>query len=206
MKARYLILPLALLSMASADDGKVEPVSVQEPASLVAPANKALVVFARPYGLMRAVKFYILDEAQELLTLLRGKEWTSIAVEPGERTLYVLSENAKLVRADLAAGRTYIVSTEPEMGEHKARVRVELAKRKTASFAESTGWLDKCKPSNPNFEKGHKWTSRHPRVVRRRLEAAEAEWAKMDEREREAVTLGAQDGRTAEEAKQLESR
>ena len=151
MKPRHLILPLALLSMASADEGTREPVSFREPASLVAPADKALVVFARPYRLMRAVNFYVLDEAQELLTLLRGKEYAFIAVEPGERTLYILSENAKLVRADLAAGRTYMVLTEPEMGEHKARVRVELAKRNTASFAESTGWLDDCKPGKPNF-------------------------------------------------------
>jgi hypothetical protein len=206
MNASYFVLPLALLCLASVDGGRSEPVSLQEPASFVAPEDKALVVFARPRALGKAVNFYIFNEDKELVTLFKGKEYASIAVEPGKHTIYVVSENAELVRADLAAGRTYLVLTDPKMGGGKARVRVEVAKRNSPSFAESTEWLSKCKPGEPDFKKGNKWTSKHQDALRRRMTAAEEDWAKMDEKEREAITLRPEDGRTAEEAKQLESR
>lgn len=206
MKARGLALPLALLCLGSVDPGPIDPAFPGEPASLVAPEDKALVVFARPKSLGKAVNFYVFDENKKLRTLLKGNEFVWTAVEPGKHTLYVVSENAKLVRAELAAGRTYIVRTDAKMGMGKARVRLQAARRDSPSFAESAEWIRKSKRGVPDFKKGEKWASKRQDVLHKRMTAAEEEWAKMGDDEREALTLRPNDGRTAEEAKQLDAR
>jgi hypothetical protein len=207
MKPHLRVLPLALLCLGAVHVGVPDPSLVEEPASFVAPEDKALVVFSRPKPLGKSVYFYVFDENKKLRTLFKGNDYVSMTIEPGKHTLYVVCEDAKLVRAELAAGRTYVVRADAKMGWGKARVQVvQPARRGSPSFAESVDWIAEAKPGEPNFKKGEKWTSKRQDVLHNRMTAAEEDWAKMDDVEREAVTLRPDDGRTPEEAKELNAR
>ena len=204
MKTLKSMLVVGVLCFGFADSADAQR---DAPAALVAPQDKALLVFARPRALGKAINFYVFDENKKLRTLFKGKEYASVEVEPGKHTFYVVSENAKLVRADVAAGRTYMVLADVAMGGGKARVKsLEPALRNSPSFAESTEWISKCKPGAPDFKKGEKWTSKRQSALEKRMTTAEEEWAEMDATQREALTLRPDDGRTAEEATKLESR
>lgn len=206
MKA-YVVLPLALICLGAVHTGAPDTQPVEGPASFVAPEDKALIVFARPKSLGKAVYFYVFDENKKLRTLFKGNNYVSMTIEPGKHTLYVVCEDAKLVRAEVAAGRTYLIRTDAKMGLGKARVQtVEPARRGSPSFAESVEWIDDAKAGKPDFKKGEKWTSKRQDVLRKRMTAAEEEWAKMDGAQRETVTLRPDDGRTADEAKELNAR
>jgi len=157
----------------------------------VAPKDKALVVFVRPGKLGKAVYFYVLDKDKKLVTLFKGKEHVAITASPGKHTFYVVSENAKVVQAELGAGRTYIIHTQPKMGLGKARVLVEPVLRNSPNFAESAKWVRETKPGEPDFDKGNKWVRKHQSAIDKRVGEAET------------VTMGVEDGRTQEEAGKL---
>lgn len=187
---------LALLSTAA-------PSAAQDPGALVAPKDKALVVFVRPGKLGKAVNFYVYDASKKLLTLFKGNQRAAIAVDPGKRTFYVVSENAGLVRAELGAGRTYVVHTQPKMGFGKARVLVRAVVRSSPDFAESAEWLSDTKVAEPDFAKGNKWTSKNQDSLNKRIADAEAEWASLDANVKAAHTMSVEDGRTQEEASKI---
>lgn len=174
-------------------------VAAQDPGALTAPKDKALVVFVRPAKLGKAVNFYVYDSSKNLLTLFKGNERAAIALEPGKRTLYVVSENAGLVRAKLDAGRTYVVHTQPKMGMGKARVIVTPVLRDSPQFAESAQWLRETKVAEPDFAKGRKWTKKRQSSIDKRIADAEAEWSSMDAEAQAAMTMETEDGRTPEE-------
>jgi hypothetical protein len=203
MKKRYLLPLIALLWAGFVYPPTSEPVTPSGPASFVAPKDGALVVFVRPAKLGKAVNFYVFDENKKLLTLFKGNERVSVAVEPGPHTFYVVSENAGLVRAELAAGRTYIIPTQPKMGFGKARVIVQPVLRESVNFAESAEWIRETKPGKPDFAKGKKWTSKHQDDLDARIAGAEADWLSKGEAHQKAMTMGPEDGRTAEEASKL---
>lgn len=184
---RWLCL-FAILWVGFAYPPAGEPVEASGPASFVAPKDKAMLVFARPEKLGKAVWFYILDKDKNLITMLKGKEQVAINASPGKHIFHVVSENAVTVQAELGAGRTYIIHTKPKMGLGKARVIVEAALRGKPSFAESAAWLRDAKPGEPDFSKGKKWVSKHQSAIDKRIGEAET------------VTMGVEDGRTQEEA------
>ena len=100
---------LALLCAGFVCPPQDQGASELSPASFVAPRDKALVVFVRPKKYGKVTKFYVFDENRKLLTLLKGNEHVTIEVAPGKHTFYIGSWRAALVRAELAAGRTYVV-------------------------------------------------------------------------------------------------
>lgn len=205
MKSNHLVLPFALLCLGAVHAGTLEPRSVQEPASLVAPEDKALIVFVRPKK-TPVINFYVFDENKKLVTLYKQRSYATITAEPGKHTYYVVAENAKLVRADVVAGRTYVIHTYPRGGFGKARVAVEPLRRSSPEFGEARDWFRKTAKEKPDFEKGDRWTRKHQPALERRMTNAEEKWSKMDEKAREALTLRPDDGLTAEEAKALGAR
>ena len=134
------------------------------------------------------------------MTLFKGNQHVAITVPPGKRTFYVVSENAGLVRAELAAGRTYVISTRAKMGMGKARVIVEPVLRSSPSFAESAKWVQDTKPGDPDLDKGAKWVRKHQDAIDKRIGKAEGEWSIGDAKYRAALTMGVEDGRTQDEA------
>lgn len=203
MKRRYILPLFALLWAGFVYPTATEPAVSGGPASFVAPADKALVVFARPGKLGKAVYFYVIDGNKKLVTLFKGNEHAAITAPPGKHTFYVVSENAGLVRAELGAGRTYIIHTQPKMGFGKARVIVTPVMRNSSMFAESAKWLRDTKPTSPDFDKGNKWVRKHQDALNKRISAAEAEWSSKDEQQRAALTMGVEDGRTQDEVGSL---
>jgi len=188
MKRHYLLPLIALLWVGFAYPTATESVESEGPASFVAPKDKALVVFVRPGKLGKAVYFYVLDKDKKLVTLFKGNQHVAITAPPGKHTFYVVSENAKVVQAELGAGRTYIIHTKPKMGLGKARVLVEPVLRSSPNFAESAQWVRETKPGEPDFDKGNKWVRKHQSAIDKRVGEAET------------VTMGVEDGRTQEEA------
>lgn len=188
MKRHYLLPLIALLWVGFAYPTATES---EGPASFVAPKDKALVVFVRPGKLGKAVYFYVLDKDKKLVTLFKGNQHVAITAPPGKHTFYVVSENAKVVQAELGAGRTYIIHTKPKMGLGKARVLVEPVLRSSPNFAESAQWVRETKPGEPDFDKGNKWVRKHQSAIDKRVGEAET------------VTMGVEDGRTQEEAAAL---
>lgn len=199
MKKRYVLLLVALLWTGFVYPTGSEPAISEGPASFVAPKDKALVVFVRTPRLGKAVYFYVLDQNKKLVTLFKGNEHVAVTAPPGKQTFYVVSENAGLVRADLEAGRTYIIATRPKMGMGKARVIVEPVLRASPSFAESAKWVRDTKPGSPDFDKGAKWVRKHQNKIDERIGGAEEAWSR-GEVDRAALTMGVEDGRTQEEA------
>jgi hypothetical protein len=196
----------ALLGVGFAYPPKGQPSSTLEPASFVAPEDKALVVFVRPaprYKTKR-VNFHVFDESKKLLTAFKGKEHVTIEVAPGKHTFYVVSEDAGLVRAEVAAGRTYVVLTQPKIGILRgARVVVRPVLRNSSDFAESAKWIRETKRGEPDFAKGNKWVKKHEDRINMEIKAAEVDWLKMDEKARGSMTMRPEDGRTADEAGKL---
>jgi len=191
MKRHYLLPLIALLWVGFAYPTATESAESEGPASFVAPKDKALVVFVRPGKLGKAVNFYVLDKDKKLVTLFKGNQHAAITSPPGKHTFYVVSENAKAVQAELGAGRTYIIHTQPKMGFGKARVLVEPVLRSSPNFAESAKWVRETKPGEPDFDKGNKWVRKHQSAIDKRVGEAET------------VTMGVEDGRTQEEAGKL---
>ena len=200
MKTRYLLPLLALLWAGFVYPIATEPAASDGPMSYVAPNDKAVVVFLRPSKLGKAINFYVMDENKQFLTMFRGNQNTGVAVPPGKRTIYVVSENAELVRAELAAGRTYIIVARAKMGFGKARVEVETVRRNTPSFAESATWIRDTKAADPDLDDGAKWVRKHESAIAKRIGNAEAEWSSGGENYRAAHSLGVEDGRTQDEA------
>jgi hypothetical protein len=200
MRTTYLLLLVAFVWTGFVYPTGGEPVDPAGPASFVAPADKALVVFVRTSKLGKAVNFYVLDQNKKLVTLFKGNQNVAITAPPGKHTFYVVSENAELVRAELGAGRTYIISTRAKMGLGKARVIVEPVLRSSPSFAESAQWVRDTKPGEPDFNKGNKWVRKHQGAIDKRIGEAEKDWSSGDAKHRAALTMGVEDGRTQDEA------
>jgi hypothetical protein len=188
MKRHYLLPLIALLWVGFVYPTGSEPTTSEGPASFVAPKDKALVVFVRPAKFGKAVYFYVLDKDKTLVTLFKGNEHAAITASPGKHTFYVVSENAKAVQAELGAGRTYIIHTQPKMGLGKARVIVEPVLRSSPKFKESAAWVRDTKAGTPDFDKGNKWVRKHQDDINKRIGEAEAS------------SMGVEDGRTQEEA------
>jgi hypothetical protein len=194
----------SLNSWQAAPDPSREEPSPKGPASFVAPKDKALVVFVRPKFYGKADKLYVLDENKKLLTFLKGKEHVTIEVEPGKYTFYfyVRFGNACLVRAELVAGRTYVVHTHYQ-GFAKPRVVAHPVLRSSADFAESAKWIRDTKRGKPDLSTANRSVKKRQDAISAGITAAEAGWLKMDEMARSSLTLRPEDGRTPDEASEL---
>jgi len=201
------VMVLGLLCVGFVYPPQDQPASEGSPRSFVAPEDKALVVFVRPAARWYKTNWsnlHVFDESKKLLTVFKGKEHVTIEVAPGKHTFYVVSEDAGLVRGELAAGRTYVVLTEPKIGIVRGvRVVVRPVLRNSSDFAESAKWIRETKRGEPDFAKGNKWAKKHEDAISAGITAAELDWLKMDEKARSSVTLRPEDGRTADEAGKL---
>lgn len=201
-----MVMVLGLLCVGFVYPSQDRPASEGSPRSFVAPEDKALVVFVRPaarwYKQWR--NFHVFDESKKLLTVFKGGKHVTIEVAPGKHTFYVVSDNAGLVRAELAAGRTYVVLTKAKTGLRTwPRVVVRPVLRNSSDFAESAKWIRETKRGEPDFAKGNKWVKKHQDAIDGEITAAELDWLKMDEKARGSMTMRPEDGRTEDEAGKL---
>jgi hypothetical protein len=86
-----------------------------------APADKAVVYFARPSSVGFAINFSYFDSTQ-LIGRFNGPKYIRYECEPGRHLFWARSENRDFVEADLEAGKVYFIEASVRMGAMKAAV------------------------------------------------------------------------------------
>ena len=88
-----------------------------------APADKAIVYFARTSFLFMAINFSYFDSATLIGTSF-GKNYIRYECLPGNHIFWAFSENRDFVEAELEAGRIYFIEVIPQLGAF-ARVKLQ---------------------------------------------------------------------------------
>jgi len=169
--------------------------------SYVAPKDKALVVFVREKG-ARQDHVTVFDEQPRFLTVIENPQrHVKAIVSPGKHTFYF----GDIVRADLEAGRTYIIKVRAERGMWGWRVVGEPVLRHTGAFVESSQWIRDTRLEMPDPEKrSGQWEKNvNAKRMRKAVAASEAAWSNGTDDWRAARTISVQDGHTAAEAGKL---
>lgn len=114
MKRKILIATLIVLVSLSASSQEIP----------AAPADKAVVYFARTSGLGFAINFTYFDSTK-LIGKGNGSNYIRYECEPGHHLFWARSENRDFVEAEVEAGKIYFIEVEPQMGAFKASVRLD---------------------------------------------------------------------------------
>lgn len=88
-----------------------------------APSDKAVVYFARAYSTGSMINFTYFDSTK-VIGKFNGPKYMRYECEPGEHLFWARSENRDFLRANLEAGKIYIIEVIPMMGAIKAAVRL----------------------------------------------------------------------------------
>ena len=113
-----------------------------------APPDKAVVYFVRASGLGVLINFTYFDSTR-VIGRFNGPKFLRYECEPGEHLFWARSENKDFVKAQLEAGKIYVIDVIPVMGAIKAgvslipvnsagykmkRIQKLLTKRNTETF------------------------------------------------------------------------
>lgn len=109
---------LGALGATGCEVGEMRPVSTAGPG--VANANEAKLVFLRPSPESSIFNFPIVDESGNALALSAPESQTMIRVAPGVRQFTLVGPGSRdVLRADLAAGKTYyVLVSKRDVGGH----------------------------------------------------------------------------------------
>ncbi len=88
-----------------------------------APADKAVVYFVRSSSLGFAINFTYFD-GTAVIGQFNGTKYLRYECEPGEHLFWARSENKDFVKANLEAGKIYVIDVIPLMGAIKAAVEL----------------------------------------------------------------------------------
>lgn len=88
-----------------------------------APADKAVVYFARTSSLGFAINFTYFDSAR-FIGKANGANYYRYECEPGRHLFWARSENRDFIEAEVDAGKIYFLEVIPQMGALKASVRL----------------------------------------------------------------------------------
>jgi len=86
-----------------------------------APEDKAVVYFVRSSGVGALINFTYFD-GTNAIGRFNGGKYMRYECDPGEHLLWARSENRDFVKANLEAGKIYLVHVVPMMGAIKASV------------------------------------------------------------------------------------
>ena len=86
-----------------------------------APADKAVVYFVRANSAGALINFTYFDSTQ-VIGKFNGPKYMRYECEPGEHLFWARSENRDFIKANLEAGKIYIVDVVPTIGAIKAGV------------------------------------------------------------------------------------
>ncbi len=113
--------------------------------------GKVLVTFVRPNLLGAAISFGIWD-TENFVGILGAGTCIQYQTTPGEHYFLARAENWSCVKANLAAGKQYVLKANPFFGVWKARV--ELHPVTQADYEKKADdvqkWLTKLTPMAPN--------------------------------------------------------
>ncbi len=112
---KYMLLGLiSLLQFSIATAQEIAP----------APADKAVVIFARAKALGAAIKFTYFD-GEKVIGRFNGPKYLRYECEPGEHLFWAKAENKSFVEANVEAGKIYLIEVIPQMGALRASLRLE---------------------------------------------------------------------------------
>jgi len=110
--------------------------------------GKAVVYFTRVSSYGYAVSFEYFHN-DEYIGVFKGKNYMRYECEPGKHLFWASSENKEFIEADLAAGGTYIVMVNIEMGAWKARVGLSpITDKNTEEFTRAKDLIFSEPPSS----------------------------------------------------------
>jgi hypothetical protein len=107
---------------------------IQTKPMAVAEADFAIVNFIRPSSFGGAIKFGVWD-SDNLIGVLTPQKCIQYKASPGAHIFMIRAENWGIIKAKIAAGKTYTIIAEPRMGLMKANVHMEVIKPKDARLA-----------------------------------------------------------------------
>ncbi|NME71074.1 hypothetical protein [Flammeovirga aprica] len=84
-----------------------------------APTDKAVVYFVRSSSLGFAINFTYFDSTK-VIGRFNGPKFLRYECDPGEHLFWARAENKDYVKADLEAGKIYVIDVIPQMGAIKA--------------------------------------------------------------------------------------
>lgn len=88
-----------------------------------APTDKAVVYFVRANSTGAMINFTYFDSTK-VIGKFNGPRYMRYECEPGEHLFWARSENRSFVRANLEAGKIYVIDVIPLMGAIKAAVKL----------------------------------------------------------------------------------
>ena len=103
----------------------------------------AVVNFIRPSSFGGAIKFGIWDK-DNFIGILTPKNYIQYKASPGEHMFMARAENWAVLKATVAAGKTYYILGEPRMGAWKARVALTVAEPNDPKVQK---WMEKLTPT-----------------------------------------------------------
>jgi len=118
-----------------------------DPAAIVPPADKALIVFLRPSTLGFAVQssvFHVNDGDLDLAGIVASKMKVAYEVDPGNHLFMVIGESADFMSAEVEAGKTYHALVTPRMGAWKARFSLRPVAKSGEDRDQLDQWLTEC--------------------------------------------------------------
>lgn len=123
----------------------------------------ALVNFLRPSSFGGAIKFGVWD-GDAFVGVLTPKNYIQYKASPGEHLFMARAENWAVIKANLAAGKTYYILGEPRMGAWKARVALTVADPKDPKIGK---WMKSLRPTMVDPAKREEYVSERVEDVRK---------------------------------------
>jgi len=124
--------------------------------------QQAVVTFVRPSLFGGAIKFGIWDR-EKFIGILTANSLMQYKTSPGEHLFIAQAENWSYVRAELQAGKHYMIVGKVFPGLWKARVALDPVKKGDKDNKQVENWLAKVKPTAVISEKVFAY--QEPRLV-----------------------------------------
>jgi len=167
---------------------------VNPPRPLIAPADRAVVVFVRPSRFAWAVSANILDEQGHFLGDSPAAGHFAVVLPPGRHMFVVWAENTDSIDAELAPGKIYFVEVAATMGWGSAQMHLFAIKPSSANFGHRDEWMRATNQWVVDGNGGQANLDQRPDDVRERLRRAQEHLQKYSAEEREQHTLRLADG------------
>lgn len=136
------------------------------------PSDKSVVYFMRPNGLGIIVNFTYYD-GDQIIGKFNGAKYMRYECEPGEHTFWARSENRSFLKANLAAGKIYVVEALPVMGAFKAGVDLLPINPKVANMKRFQKLLAKQPSVTFTAEALENWNTKMQGVTERGMQRLE---------------------------------
>ncbi len=194
MSMQRLLLICSIVWSAAACGGGAQGMRAESAPVYAPQSGAATVVFARPSNFGGAINFVAVDQNRKFVAAMKGKAHTVTMLPPGAYTFYIIAENTDAIRANLEAGRTYVIEARVRMGFWKAQVTAESVRRNTPRFAEAPGWIKGTRALVPDGSNGQQWVDAHGDNIGKRITQIDAAWNQKDAVWQGQHTLAAEDG------------